>query len=579
MIETLFMAETDLAGHTRDGGSASKRFTWVDGAILALFALFAVGCFVGRWKGMNPFVYLGSDAGIVSSFVAAYQHPDLFRTDPLLGDFTNFRYYLAFHPILIYALNKITGDYGVAYTSLLLLTAFLQCAGFYLLGRVLFGSRYWAFLLSVMALCPIYLPIREFWGVFDDPLPRSLFHACLPYVLAAAIYYKDKRRVWPWLMVAVGLLFYTHPVSAPHWAFAIWLGIWPFLPKTWNWYRKIGYMFVLGLIFVATVLPWASNFLFVHGRAASVTVKYREVVEIIGERVGKELLDVGLALQMWWDKASSWPLWLYISWAICASVVVSFTRPERRKDIFLIAIWASGILFVAVGLTFIEQTICRLYDLKRLQMDSIRGIKYLVPLILVLSLWPLAEISRKMSSRSLNRTLVMLAGAILVGGWAWENPPMKFLDAARSWAAGSLMPPVSSTEKSGIEALNAVRRITPPGSKILPMVLPLEVRYCALRPVAYAYKDGGIFADTNLTELLEWERVRKEMESISNIKDNRAKLERLLILTRELGADYVLTDFAVDTAVAASLKADVLWSNKSLALVQPLPTRTQPHSR
>jgi hypothetical protein len=284
---------------------------------------------------------------------------------------------------LIFGLNKIIGDYGTAYIALLPLTIFLQCSGFYLLGIVLFRNRYWAFLLSVMALCPLSLPIREFWGIYSDPLPRSLFQACLPFVLAAAIYWKNKSRAWPWLMVAVGFLFYTHPVSAPPWAFAIWLGIGAFLPDTWSWYRKIGCMFLLGLIFVATVLPWTLNFLLVHDRPASEGIQYRDVVRIIGERVGRELLDVGLALQMWWQKVSSWPLWLYFSWAIGASATLSLIRPARRKDIFLIAIWALGILCVAVGLTFTEQTICRIYGLKRLQMDSIRGIKYIVPLVLV----------------------------------------------------------------------------------------------------------------------------------------------------------------------------------------------------
>ena len=569
------ITETLSTNYSDDTVSASMRFTWADGAILAAFVLFAIGCFLGRWKGMYPFVFLGSDAGIVSSFVAAYEHPDLFKMDPLLSDFTNFRYYLALHPMLIFALNKITGDYGMAYISLLPLTVFLQCSGFYLLGIVLFRNRYWAFLLSVMALCPIPLPIREFWGIFDDPLPRSLFHACLPYVLAAAIYWKTERRMWPWLMVAVGLLFYTHPVSAPHWAFAIWLGIWAFLPETWSWYRKSAYMFVLGLIFVATVLPWASNFLLVHDRAASGGVQYREVVGIIADRVGKELLNVRLALQMWWEKVLSWPLWLYFSWAIGASAAVSLVRSERRKDILLIAIWALGIMFVAVGLTFIEETICRIYDLKRLQMDSIRGIKYIVPLILVLCLWPLAEMSRRMSPRSLSRALVMLMGAFLVGGWAWENPPSIFLDTARAWSQGSLMPAVTSTERAGIEAMNAVRRITPAGSKILPTVLDLEVRYCALRPIAYAYKDGGIFADTNLGALGEWDRVSRKMELIRAIRDDSTRFERLLALTRQLGADYLLIDFPVDAAAVSSSSAEVVWSNELLALVRPTVQKQQ----
>jgi hypothetical protein len=574
-IDMFSSIETPSNSDSYGTQSVPMRFTRVDVAILAAFALFAIGYFLGRWKGMYPFVYLGSDAGIVSSFVAAYQHPHLFQADPLLSDFTNFRYYLALHPMLILALNKIIDDYGTAYISLLPLTIFLQCCGFYLLGIVLFRNRYWAFLLSVMALCPLSLPIREFWGIHGDPLPRSLFHACLPYVLAAAIYWKGERRAWPWLMVAVGFLFYIHPVSAPHWAFAIWLGIWAFLPETWSWSRKIGCMFVLGLIFVAAVLPWTLNFLMVHDRPASEGVQYRDVVGIIGERVGKELLDVKLALGMWWQKISSRPLWLYFSWAIGASAVISLIRPAGRKNIFLIAIWALGILFVAVGLTFVEQTICRIYDLKRLQMDSIRGIKYIVPLVFVLCLWPLSELSRRPPAHSLNRILVMLIGALLVGGWACRNPPTLFLDTARAWSHGSIMPAMSATEKAGIEAMNAVRSITPPGSKILPTIMVLPVRYCALRPIAYAYKDGGIFADTNLGALPEWNRVRIEMETISAVKDDATRLRKLLDLMKQLGADYLLIDFPTDSAVAPPAKAEIVWSNGSLSIVRPAVKKQQ----
>ena len=50
--------------------------------------------------------------------------------------------------------------------------------------------------------------------------------------------------------------------------------------------------------------------------------------------------------------------------------------------------------------------------------------------------------------------------------------------------------------------------------RILPVVLPLETRYAALRPVVYAYKDGGIFADTNYSALLEWNKTKQELEDI-----------------------------------------------------------------
>jgi len=558
------MRSHNISGRSPDG---SIRFSWLDLIALGGFALFAFATFLGRWKGITPFVFLSSDAGIVSSFVAAYQHPDLFRGDALLGDFTNFRYYLALHPLLIFAINKLTGDYGLAYISLLLITVFVQCSGFYLLGLLLFNSRYWAILIVVINVAPVALPVREFWGIYDDPLPRSLFHACLPFLLAGAFRFKSEVRMWPWLMAFTGLIFYTHPVSAPPWAFALWLGFWAFLPARWGFLKKAAYMFVLGLIFVATVTPWALNLILVHERPASAIVNYNDVIAIIGDRVGQELLDVGLALRLWFQEVSSWPFWLYPLWAVAGSVILWLLRRDLRNDMKLVAIWCLGIIFVAVGLTFLEQTICRVYDLKRFQMDSIRGVKYLVPIMLLMCLWPLAGVYRQFQAGSLKRTLTMVLGALITVIWVYQCPPLSFLQTAKAWAHGSLTPRPSLDEIDTVEAVKAVKNNTAPGSKILALVIPLEIRYAALRPVVYAYKDGGIFADTNLGSLLEWAKVKQDVEEINSSANPSSKLVKSLDLGKKLKADYVVTDFKVDRSAASLLGAKVIWSNKSYTLL------------
>lgn len=546
-------------------------FSWLDVIAICVFAVFATATFMGRWKGLTPFVFLSSDAGIVSSFVAAYQHPDFFRGDVLLSDFTNFRYYLAFHPLMIFMINKLTGDYGLAYISLLLLTVFVQCSGFYLLGVTLFKSRYWAILLVIINLAPIALPVREFWGIYDDPLPRSLFHACLPFLLTAAFRFKKEVRVWPWLMVFTGLMFYMHPVSAPSWAFAIWLGFLVFLPTQWGVLRKLAYMCALGLVFVATVLPWVFNFLLVHERQASAAVSYHDVVGIIADRVGKELLDVGLALTLWIKEVSSWPFWFYSLWAVAGSVVLWSQRRDLRGDIKLVAVWCLSIVFVAVGLTFVEQTICRVYDLKRFQMDSVRGVKYLVPIMLLMCVWCLAGISRQFQTGSLKRTLAMLLGAVITTIWVYQSPPVTFIQTAKAWRHGSLTPRPSKDEIGTVEAISAIKENTKPGSRILPFVIPLEVRYAALRSIVYAYKDGGIFADTNLGSLLEWHKIKKNLDEIDSNNDLRTKLIMTLDLAKRLNADYVITDFHVNQKVASFLGAKIVWSNGSYTLLSLCP--------
>ncbi|MGC8658896.1 MAG: hypothetical protein ACP5U1_07455 [Desulfomonilaceae bacterium] len=543
------------------------RFSWFDMIALVGFALLAISVFIGRWKGLTPFVFLSSDAGIVSSFVSAYQHPTLFKGDVLLGDFTNFRYYLAIHPLLILGLNKLIGDYGLAYIALLLVTVFVQCCGFYLLGLKLFRNRYWALLLVIINLAPVALPVREFWGIYDDPLPRSLFHAFLPFLLAAAFRFKYERWAWPWIMVATGLIFYTHPVSAPPWALAIWLGFWIFLPSEWRILKKIGYMFMLGLLFVLTVTPWAINLILVHGRSASAAVSYNDVVGIIADRVGPELLSVGVALKLWSVYVLSWPFSLYLIWAGVGAILMWYFREDLRDDLKLIVTWCLGILLVSVCLTFAEQTICQLFDFKRFQMDSIRGVKYLVPIMLLMCLWSLSAISSQFTSRSFNRVLINVVGLIITIFWVGLNPPADLIEMARAWRSGRLMPKASRTEIDTIRAIKAIRNITAPGSRILPLVLPLEVRYAARRPIVYAYKDGGIFADTNLGSLLEWNKAREQVERIASTPNLTSQLEITLGLAKKLKANYVLMELPSDRKIPVIPDLKVLWRNSSYVLL------------
>ncbi|HMK34948.1 MAG TPA: hypothetical protein VK463_07780 [Desulfomonilaceae bacterium] len=543
-------------------------FKRIDIIVMILFALFSVLTFLGRWKGVVPFVFLGSDAGIVASFVAAYDNPGLFLHDVLLSDFANFKYYLAIHPVLIHFVKKIVGDYGTAYISLLFFTTFLQAVGFYILGRVLFGNRYWAVLFSIMGLAPIALPVREFWGVYDDPLPRSLFHAMLPYLLAATLKFRRSPAAWPWLMAMAGVSFYAHPVSAPPWAFALWLGMWLFLPDNWNVWKRFGYMFLTGMAFVIVVSPWLVNFLSVHKNAVSQTVSYHDVIDIIGNRVGYELLSVRFALNMWRDRLTSWPLGWYTAWAVGCGIWLGWVFPKQRQELKLIGVWSAAILLVSVGATYVEETICRVYGLRRFQMDAIRGCKYLMPLILALDLWPLALASRQ-SFVGIVRGSCMILGVLLVTVWVCVHPPVYFLDSVSSLASGSLVPPVTRVETAVREAVAAVARVTPVGSRIFPLALPLEIRYSALRPVAYAYKDGGIFADTNLGALLEWEKVRKELEGITNGKGSGAtKLSELVSLSRATHASYLFTDFPVSPTLVQGTGSSVVWSNESFALIK-----------
>jgi hypothetical protein len=208
-----------------------------------------------------------------------------------------------------------------------------------------------------------------------------------------------------------------------------------------------------------------------------------------------------------------------------------------------------------------------MFDLKRFQMDSVRGVKYLVPVAILMCVWSLAGISAQFERRSPKRNLIKLVGLIITIFWVYQNPPAGFIETGRAWARGRLTPQVSRTELDTIEAVKAVKKLTAPGSRILPIVLPLEIRYADMRPIVYAYKDGGIFADTNLGLLLEWDRIRKQVERIGSTTDPDSKIEMTLNLAKKLKADYALTDFHMDQDTILPFGVKLLWRNRSYALL------------
>ncbi len=97
-----------------------------------------------------------------------------------------------------------------------------------------------------------------------------------------------------------------------------------------------------------------------------------------------------------------------------------------------------------------------------------------------------------------------------------------------------------------IDILNAVKQITPRGARIITFCFPheLAVRYYALRPLVYSFKDGAMFAYSNYEELLKWYNKAKEFEylneQIRKLQDSKLKKDLLFKFSRKLKAQYLL---------------------------------------
>jgi hypothetical protein len=544
----------------------SGQVTLLDGIVVLCFALFALVYFLGQWRGMQPFVFLGGDAANIAGFAAARDHPELFVGDEVLGDPGNFRFYSTVHLPLIRALARVTGDYGSAFVYLLAPHVFIQALGFYIFGRVMFKSRYWAVLLAVVTLMPIRLNLGEYWGIYPDPQPRFAFQAFLPYMLSAAVVWRSRPAFWPLLLGIAGALTYVHPVGVPAWGLAIWLGLWAFQPASWSFTKRLGYMLLVGVIFLAVTFPFLAHYLQNHTHG--VTTNYDQVYEIMELRFNPGFLDIPTALREFiltvWRQAV-----LPLS-AVGAALVLKF-RQEDRRDVLLIGLWVVGILVTAVAIPFTEQAVARAHGLIPIEVDLVRSLRYTVPIMLLFCLWPLVEISKKLESPR-GRWVIAVVGALLVSVWTYSHQPKPALKALSCWERGKIVCPGEDEADQRIQALDAIRRLTPPGSHILPAERDesprwLSIRYYALRPLVYSYKDGGFLAYTNHVELIRWYEKDTRMAAVSEEQDDEAKLEELVTLSREWGAQYLLADFGVDPTFASSLNVDVIYTNDRYTLI------------
>ena len=186
-------------------------------------------------------------------------HPEFFHRDPVLANPHNSHFYATIHLPLVQFIGSTVGSYGTAFLLLLPLSAGSSSPDSTVFGRTLLRSRTWALLLAIVTAVTIELPAGRSGAFGRTRSPRVTFQALLPFVLAAAWRWRAAPRAWPWVMVAAGLLTYVHPVSAPVWGLALWLGFWPFLPRGWSWRRRVVVVLLLGAVFLAVAGPFAAS--------------------------------------------------------------------------------------------------------------------------------------------------------------------------------------------------------------------------------------------------------------------------------------------------------------------------------
>jgi hypothetical protein len=581
------LIEFDLARAEEPGGRVSNQFErwWnrrsrhgvketgsgasaaIDIAVVLGFLFFASLFQLANFSDRPPYVLLDGDAANIATFAAARDHPDLFGGDEVLEIPGLARWYPTIHVPLVRALARITGDYGTAFQAPVGLHVFLQGVGFYLFGRALFANRYWALLLAIVTLMRVDLNLGELWGIYDYPLPRVTFQALLPFLAAAAYHWRAKPRMWPVIMIAAGLLIYVHPVSTPAWGLAFWLGFLAFLPSRWSPIRSSFVMLGLGGLFLSVTIPFLVHYVSHQDvGASSSSGSYEQVYRIIEARFLPGYMDLPKAFVDFLFSFTTirWQKFFWI-WASVGALLVLAIRRKEPRSVLVVALWMVGLLVTSMLLPFIDHEVARARRAFPLEYDLVRGLRYLVPFMLLFVLWPLAEISRRSTARPSRIGAVgpTLVGAFLVSVWIYWHPPVSLSGLGQCWSQGRVA--CGPRNDAEFEALEAIRHVTPPGGRILPTDLPLQIRYFSLRPVVHCRKDGGILAYMNHEELLKWHARSQALSSAQATDDPGARLERLVDLGVRFGAQYLFIGFPVADSTA---RYKVIWMNERYALIE-----------
>jgi hypothetical protein len=540
-----------------------------DWLFVFIFLAFAVVYFLGRLQGNYPVVILTGDGGNIASYAAALDHPAWFKADPALGASNNIGVYATIHIPLIRALNHWTGDYGLAYAWLVLPQTFLQLLGFYILGRVLFKSRFWAFLLAFLtAMTVINIGLGEIWGVWQDALPRVTFQSLLPFLLTLTLVWKDHPRRWPWLMLFAGLLVYVHPISAPAWGLAIWLSLWLLLPKGWSWKRRILTMMGLGALFLAVLIPFTINYLSYRGRDQG--ADYITVMAILQAYLPANLLNVPAALGSFlWNMTRN----LLLPVALAGAAATWLLKKGDRRPVKIVFLWMAGILITSVLIPYAEQLAEQRFQILPLETELVRCIRYFVPLLLLFWIWPLAEWTHGLSNPSARRA-VMALGIVLLGFWSATNRPA-VRDIYQTFICFTKARLVCTAPTPLNELILALRTETQPGEGVLffnqdPAYTSqtLSVRYEALRSLVYTSRDGGLLSYANRSALPAWMEITRQWEALRAMNDPQERLVGLISMARMLKADYLIIDFDISPTFLAGLPVKVFLHNDGYTLIE-----------
>jgi len=537
--------------------------------------LFGYALLAATWTwivwGPAPQVVPNADGGNVASMAAGWLERSRFAQDPVLGTPDTSLFYMALTVPVTMLLGRVLGDIGSGYIVQAAPLIFAQLVGFHLLGLRLFGRSGLAAALALLTIPPVLVFPGELWGMLAAPLTRAYAAAALPWILLLMLGRGGGERASPWIvMAACGATVYLHPVSAPGLAAGCWLALVADRPQGMGWALHAHRMALATLVFVALALPFTLVYMRLLpgtspealGDAATVAASLRAAADAL-------YFDVGLVVQaLVHDSAGGrWPVWLV---GAIAMIAVPWLDASARRLVRMISCFVAGIILSSLGLATLDQAIAATTGGSPVQLDLVRNIRFVVPILLLLCVW-LAATAFERTPGSLRRMAMMLGVWVFVAFW-WALHPTPISQWISAPLGFSSAPQAREAEARLLVRLSQL----PPESRILPIaasrhsyrpieLLGLAVRYAAFQPVVYLEKDGNLLSYSGSRGAVQWLRTRPDAMALreAHPPDSNAILARMI---ERLRPDYLVVH---ETITPPHLLPTLVAAGPTLAIEGP----------
>lgn len=581
LIVILIMAAFFLMNYLSEKESGEKshpvlKFIWVD--IFILILLLGIACLLSKNLFGDHFMEysnLSGDAGNYASFAAAKTYPELFQNDPLLSDANNFDLFSTYHIYLTKTLAPILGNFGTAFMVLQLPLTFMQLCGFYFLGRELYRSRLFGFLLAALAFIFVQMNLSEFWGYVTSPIPRFSFQAILPFVLLLVLKNGSNMKRWPFLLAIAAATIYVHSVSAPVWSIAIILSIWFMAPRSTPFSQKLKYMTIALLIFVVVLSPFIVKYFQKTSFGDQDTNSIDEIYAIIDYRLAQGMVDFRTAIKDFSNIAVTSD-WLHLSlvgvslFSLAAMNYLSRDSIEKKK-VIAVTMWVVGIFGMSIVFPMVDFTIADILKRNPIEIQFLRAMRNFFPLFYILFLWPFATLYQN-SLKLVGKIIPVFFCIGFTILWSNNNHFLETPLISRTmdcWREGNIICPENNELAVRDEFFKAVNEKTPEGALILSD--DLAIRYYSLRPLAFSKKDGATFSFSNHTALLDWYERSLMYDELWHLQDNWD--EFIIAYTNfahTVDSDYIVIEKAYSPTDLYPSDVELVYSNEGYSLFKLL---------